>query len=179
MQTHAEEIAHMQTKWREELMQAETQVEIKWRGRLAALESAGKAALRDREAKHAERVAALRSEFAAQNADVESALRTCSETSRSPVSVRDRPHAYVVRRCARETLAVRSEMVALREMVVAFQSEWMKLLPRAKHRLVKKIRLLQQPAVAEPEPSPANFYSPVSPTQLHRHLHASQTNSIV
>jgi chromosome segregation ATPase len=174
MQTHAEEIAQMETKWREELVQ----VEIKWRQRLAATESAGKAALRDREAKHAERVAALRNEFAAHNADVESALRTCGQNSWSPVSIRDTPQAHVVQKCALEVSAVRSELVTLRDMVVAFQSDWMKLLPRAKQRLVKKIRLLQQPTVAEPEPTPAMVYSPVSPMQLHCHLHAPQTNSI-
>ena len=159
MQTHSEEIARMETMWREQLVQ----VELKWRQQLAAIESAGKAALRDREAKHAERIAALQTEFAAHNTDVESALRSCSQNSWNPVSVRHTPQAHVVQKCALEVSAVRSELAALRDLVVAFQSDWMKLLPRAKHRLVKKIRLLQQPTVAEPEPSPAMVYSPVSP----------------
>lgn len=146
MQTHAEELARVETKWRE---------------RHATLESAGRAALCDCEAKYAGRVAVLQSEFAAQNAGVESALHTCSGTSLSSASI-GAPQAHTIRRCAKETSAIRIEMVAVREMVVNMQAEWMKLLPRVKRRLLKKIQALQEPTAAEPIPVVVYPHSPVS-----------------
>lgn len=143
MQTHAAELARLETKWRE---------------RHAALESAGRAALCTSEAKFANRIAVLQSEFAAQNAGVESALRTCSGSSANIVP----PQPHMMRRCAQETSAIRSEMVAVRALVVEMQAEWMKLLPRVKRRLLKRIQSLQEPTAAEPTPPLVYSFSPVS-----------------
>lgn len=84
--------------------------------------------------------------------------------------------AQAKQRCAQEVSAIRSELVALRGLVCALRSEWMKLLPRAKRRLVKEIKLLNNPTAVSP-PHARELQTHVSPPKLALAFTATPTDS--